>query len=318
MKTYLLFLVISFLIISCGPKASEMEARRIADSTLMSDAINRPNNMKESEIVEQVNLNTKTPEGKKFIKTASLKFKVDNVQKSTEKIEDIAAKYDGYLIYSNLSNNEQCYKSSRISRDSLMVSKQIVVINDMQLRIPNTKLDSFVRELNSLILFFDYRIIKLNDVTLDFTSIQKRASRLQKYEQRQTKHIDARTEKLKSTTEAEDNLLDRQNVADDLSIRSAALEDKIKYCDISINIYQKPVIVKDVIADFDYAADSKPSFGKRLINSIVQGWHVLEEVVLFIIKLWGVILLIIGIIFSTIYLRVIYRNLKGKLNKVKN
>src|SRR6266542_3688031 len=47
---------------------------------------------------------TATPANRKFIKTAELKFKVNNVLYATENMEDLTAKYGGYMIYSNLVN----------------------------------------------------------------------------------------------------------------------------------------------------------------------------------------------------------------------
>jgi len=214
------------------------------------------------------------------------------------------------MIYTNLQNRNENYKSSRISRDSILISKEIVVVNEIQLRIPNARLDSFVRELNSLVIFFDYRVIKLSDVTLQFVSNQKKTDRLQKYEQRQTQHIDNKQSKLKETSAAEDNLLDKQNQTDDLKLKSMELEDQVKYCNLSIDIYQKPIIVKEVIANFDYVSDLKPNFIKRIGDSIIQGWWILEEVILFLIKIWGIAVLIIAIIFGAKYISILYKKIK--------
>jgi len=160
------------------------------------------------------------------------------------------------------------------------------------------------------VIFFDYRVIKLSDVTLQFVSNQKKTDRLQKYEQRQTQHIDNKQSKLKETSAAEDNLLDKQNQTDDLKLKSMELEDQVKYCNLSIDIYQKPIIVKEVIANFDYVSDLKPNFIKRIGDSIIQGWWILEEVILFLIKIWGIAVLIIAIIFGAKYISILYKKIK--------
>jgi hypothetical protein len=302
---FLTGLLACLILTNCGPSAEEIESQRIADSTKIADSL-----AKTPTIAKNIDLNTKTPDDKKFIKTGELKFKVNNVLYSTQKIEDFAAKFGGYMIYTNLQNRNENYKSSRISRDSILISKQIVVVNEIQLRIPNARLDSFVRELNSLVVFFDYRVIKLSDVTLQFVSNQKKTDRLQKYEQRQTQHIDNKQSKLKETSATEDNLLDKQNQTDDLKLKSMELEDQVKYCNLSIDIYQKPIIVKEVIANFDYVSDLKPNFFKRIGDSIIQGWWILEEAILFLIKIWGIAVLIIAIIFGAKYLSILYKKIK--------
>lgn len=306
MKKIILFgLMTSLILASCGPSAEELETQRNADSAMLADSL-----ASIPTLAKDVSLNTKTPNDKKFIKTADLKFKVNNVLTATEKIEDNAVKYGGYLVYSNLKNRNDDYKSSRISRDSLLIAKQIVVVNEIQLRVPNEKLDSFIRELNSLVVFFDYRVIKLNDVTLQFTSNQKKTERLQKYEQRQINNIDTKSSKLKEATNAEDNLLEHQNQADDLQLKSLALEDQVKYCDLDIEIYQKPIIVTEKIGYFDYVSGSKPNFFVRVLDSIIQGWTILEEIIIFLIKIWGILLLVVVIIFGAKYLSGLYKKIK--------
>jgi hypothetical protein len=303
---YLLSTFLSFLLMAaCSQNKEKSYSIEAEKSGALYDSIrNTP------ELAKEFNLSTKTPADKKFIKTGDLKFKVRNVIYASEKIEDIASKYDGYLIYSKLQNRQENYKSSRISRDSLLISKQVVVQNEMELRIPTEQLDSFVRELNPLVIFFDYRIIKMDDITLRYKVNQRKTERLQNYETRQVKHIDSKEGKLKETTSAEDHLLNRQQQVDELRIRSMELEDRVKYCNLSIEIYQKPIIVKEIVADFNYVSNVKPNFFLRIGDAFAQGWSILEEVILFLIKIWGVILLIIAIIFGTKFIIRWFRKIK--------
>jgi hypothetical protein len=293
------------LFTSCGPNAEMKRAEMIADSATVSDSITG-----NATLAENIDLSTKTPDEKKFIKTCALKFKVNNVLSSTERIEDLASRYGGYLIYSNLQNRNENSNSTRISRDSILISNQIVVINEIQMRIPNERLDSMIRKLNSLVVFLDYRVIKLNDVTLQFISNQKKADRLQKFAQRQQQHIDYKTGKLKETTTAEDNLLERQNQTDELQTRTLELEDQMKFCNLTIEIYQKPIITKEIVANFDYVANVKPNFFYRVWDSLIQGWGILQEVVIFLIKIWGIALLIIVLVFGVKYLLKLYKKIK--------
>jgi hypothetical protein len=306
MKRYLLLPVsILFLFTACQQAARKSLAHDAAEAFIVADSI--PAN---AELAERIDMSTKTPADKQFIKTGEMKFKVSNVLHASEKIEDIAAQYDGYLTYSNLQNRQENYRNSRISRDSLLISKEIVVYNQMELRIPNEQLDSFVRALNPLVVFFDYRTIRLDEVTLQFKANQNRTDRLNGYEKRQIKNIESREARLKETTSAEDQLLARQLQSDDLSIQKLELEDRVNYCNLSIEIYQKPIIVREVIADFNYNSSAKPAFFSRIIDSVVQGWTILEEVILFLVKIWGVILLLLAILFGAKYLAKWYRRIK--------
>jgi len=299
---------------SCNSAAKKHEQWRI-------DSINKDNAVanvvdekeaapaaNEATVAKDVNLNTTAPKEKKLIKTAEVKFKVNNVQKTTERIEDLATHYAGYVTYSNLSNRDENYGRSRISKDSILISRQIVVESQLILRVPNVNLDSLVQELNKYVVFLDYRTIKLDDVTFRYAANQKRNQTLQKYQQRQTKHIDNKESKLKETTNAEETLLDSKLNSDELDIQKQELDDQLKYCTLTIFIYQKPVIVKETIANFDYISSYKPNILKRLLNAIVQGWRILEEIIVFLFQIWGILLLIVA---GIIGVRFFFKKEKG-------
>ena len=129
-------ILVAGLFSGCGPSAKEKEILRVDDSTRVADSMSRPG------LVNELKLGTRTPADKKFIKTAETKFLTGNVRVATEKIEDLAGKYGGYLTYSRLGNHESDFSRTEISLDSVLLCRKIVVENTMVLRIPNDKLDS--------------------------------------------------------------------------------------------------------------------------------------------------------------------------------
>lgn len=286
--------MLAFGVVSCGPSKKEKEAaieKSLQDSIMASvEARNQP------ELAKELDLNTNTPKDKKLIKTAEVQFKVDNVWKVSEQIEDIVVKCGGYVTNSNLQNSEKKYASRRVSRDSILICKEIVVENNIILKVPNTKLDSFVRVLSKFIIFLDQRTIKLDDITFNYALAQKNAQTLQNYQQRQTTHIDTKASKLKESTHAEESLLNSELKSDELEIQKQSIEDQLKYCTLTINIYQKPLIVRETIANFNYVSSYKPNIFKRIGDSIIQGWWILEEIIVFLFQIWGIILLFAVII----------------------
>jgi hypothetical protein len=268
-----------------------------ADSTVAAPA----------ELAQEVNLNTKTPEGRKFIRTADVKFKVKNVMSATEQIEDMAAGYGGFITYSDLENSVENRESTKISRDSILITQLVVVENSMVLRVPNEKLDSLVRQFNKLITYLDYRIIKMDDVTLQFVSNRMKSQRLNTYTKRQAGHVDNRGKKLGESTLAEDKILDRQMQADEVSVQTMSLEDQVNYCTINLAIYQEAIVIKSVKPNFEYVAASKPNIFSRIGDALIQGWWILEEIIVFFVKIWGVLLVVGAIVFSAIYLKRKYK-----------
>ena len=97
-------IVLGFLLTNCGPSAKEFEEKRVSDSTRVSDSLAMTMG-----ISNELNLSTRTPDDKKFIKTAETKFMVSNVHSASEKIEDLAAKYGGYVTSSELRTGKMIF-----------------------------------------------------------------------------------------------------------------------------------------------------------------------------------------------------------------
>jgi hypothetical protein len=290
------FVVFTIIIVSCN-NATQEKSRRLKDC-LIADSIYR------ASLDNDLNTNTNTPADKKFIKTANVKFKTTNVRKATEKIEDLTAFYKGYVTYSNLTNHVEQRSQNRISKDSILISNLITVNNEITLKVPANNLDSLLRALNPLITLLDFRIYKLDEVTFKSLLNQKKSERFSKYEHRQTKNIDTKQAKLKETSNAEDNLLEKQMQADAAQIANLELENDIKYCTLTIYLYQDPLITREAYEDFDNLGFHKHSLWKRIYDSLCIGWRIFEEIIVFIFKLWGIIFIITASI-------VLYRNISS-------
>jgi hypothetical protein len=271
---------------SCGPSASEKEKNRIADSIVSGNSLARQNN-------NTLDLSTNTPDNKRFCKTAETKFLVNDVRKTSEKIEDLTAKYSGYIIYSNLRNSESNNSRIEISRDSVLLSKKIIVENDITVRIPNENLDSLVRELNKMIVFLDYRIVKLDDLSFKLLANQKASKRLKKYELRQTTHINTKKSKLNETVMAEETMLNRQTQADTLQIQNLAMEDQLNYCTLTIFIYQKPFYYTEtqVLQNTD---SFRQNLFVRIIDAMIDGWIIFESFIVFLFRIWWFFVFTVG------------------------
>jgi hypothetical protein len=235
---------------------------------------------------------TSAPSDKKFIRTGDIKFRVENVHKATEMIEDLTAKYKGFVVSSDLQNNEDRTSENRYTKDSVVLIKQITVKGEIKLRVPAEKLDSLVRELNNVLVFLDYRILRRDDVTLRFASIKKQKDRLLNYERRQRRNIDTKSSNLEAKTYAEENLLDKQMQIDDKDLQNMDLEDQVKYATITLWIYQPPLVISEKIYNFDYIDDLRPSFWERSWESVVKGWYGIEIVLIGLITIWPIFILL--------------------------
>ena len=134
-----------------------------------------------------------------------------------------------------------------------------------------------------------------NDLT------QKRAA---KHEARIEKAIDTKGKKLNDVTDAEETLLNKQEAADNARVANLSLLDQVNFSTITLNIYQKQTIKRELIYNNKSTKEYEPNLGIKLFESLKVGWDVLETVIVSIVKLWGLILLaLIGYFIYRKYVR---------------
>ena len=243
--------------------------------------------------------------GRKFIRTADLRFKVDNVLKATYSIENIAQQFGGFITFTNLNSNIDSKTTVAVSQDSSLESTYYTVNNHLILRVPNTQLDTTLKSIAVLINYLDHRIIKAEDVSLLLLSNKMEQDRIKNSERRLTKAIDDRGRKLRETTEAEDQLLQMQEQSDRAKLANLTLEDKIAFSTVDVSIYQRQSVYREVISNEKNIDAFKPGTGSRIINALKSGWIILDSILIFVIQLWSLIL--IAIVVYIVY-KIIRRN----------
>jgi len=312
-KRFFAFFILSLILLnSCQSKKNDFESgdsSQLKKGNAISDSTNIVN--------ENFNLNTKNnleKTGRSFIRSAEVKFKVKNVQSSTEKIEDLTAKYNGYIINSNLQNQINNTSEIAISKDSSLATKTYVVENNITIKIPNAKLDSLLRDLNSMIQFLDNRVIKAEDVSLQFLSNSKEIKRLDIYEKRITKAIDQKGKKLDETNASENTLLERQIQNDKINIQKLSLEDQVDFSTIQIQIYQNEVKFKEIVSNRNNYESIRPyreNLFLKLGDALIDSWYIFEEILLFFTRVWY---LALGGILIIIFYRKRKNNKSDKIN----
>jgi len=288
MQTTKIILGLGLLILLFGCRQSrneQMESKAIADST--SNAF-----ISSSAAVENGKDTTR-----RFIRTADLKFKVKSVIKSTYDIENITNRQGGFVKYTNLTSNINNVTTTAVSADSSLVTTYYTVTNSITLRVPNTKLDTTLKEISNNIDYLDFRIIKAEDVGLQILSNNLTQKRSAKNEERLTNAIDNRGKKLNETTVAEEILLSKQEQADNAKISNLSLTDQIKFSTINLSIYQRQTINRELISNDKNIDEYEPGFGTKLLDALKYGWDILETFIVFLTKLWGLFLFAIVVYF---------------------
>jgi hypothetical protein len=280
----------------CGPSSQERMKHEVTDST--SNAF----------ISSSAAVENSTDTTHKFIRTADLKFKVKSVIKSTYNIEDITTRQGGFVTYTNLTSSIENVTNIAISADSSLETTYYTVSNSITIRVPNTKLDTTLKEISKNIDYLDYRVIKADDVALKILSNNLTQKRSAKNEQRLTNAIDNRGKKLNETTIAEEVLSSKQEQADNAKVANLSLIDQINFSTINLSIYQRQTIKRELISNDKNIREYEPSFGSNLLDALKFGWDILAAFLVFLTKLWG--LFLFGIVAF-----ILYRKFGNKLKK---
>jgi hypothetical protein len=228
---------------------------------------------------------------KKFIRTSDIKFKVKNVPKSTYAIEDATVKFGGFVTYTNLESNISNTNETKVSQDSTLITTKYTVVNDITIRVPNTRLDTVIKVIAKQIEFLDSRLIKADDVTLQMLSNQMAQNRSNKSEKRIEKAIDDKGKKLNQIIDAEDHLDDKGEQNDSKKLENLSMKDQISFSTLSLKIYQHEAVKQEMIANEKSINAYRPNIGLQIWDSLKTGWFMLEGIIAFVTQLWGLILL---------------------------
>lgn len=239
---------------------------------------------------------------RKFIRSSEIKFRVKDVAQATYQIEDITRSFGGFVTHTHLESITEAKSISKISADSSVESIRYSVQNNMTLRVPNTKLDSTLKAIAALVDYLDYRTIKADDVTLQIKSNDKIHQRSISSQRRIIKASGAKGQKLGEIVTAEESNSHREKEADDAEIDNLSLNDGVRYSTVHLDLYQK-VQTRYWVTANDNQTGFRPSIFMRLWDAMKSGWYILEEIIVFFMRLW-----FLFVIAAIVYL--IYRKYK--------
>jgi Domain of unknown function (DUF4349) len=276
MRNYILLTGILCTILSC----QQQENKNTALEALV----------KKMPISSSAAVEKSTDPERKFIRTADVKFKVKNVINTTTDVENICTAQGGFVIYTNLASNIDEHTETPISTDSLLETTLYTVTNKMTLRVPNTKLDTILKDIAKSVDYLDYRIIKADDVSLQILANDFTEKRATNNYSRITNDIESNRKKLSETTNAEEVVLSKQEQADNAKIANLSLRDQIKFSTINLSIYQRQGIKRAVIFNENNTNKYEIGFGYKLLEGFAYGWNLLKSFFVVLSKLCSIFL----------------------------
>ena len=288
MKTVKLFSVaaLAYLFFSCNPGQNKNMESNAASDSAATEGIAAKAPISTSAAVE----NNKDSVHK-FIRTADLKFKVKDVVQSTYTIENITNVHGGFVTYTNLSSTIDNVTATPTSADSSLETTFYTPVNEITIRVPNTKLDTTLKDITKTVDYLNFRVIKIEDVSLQILANRLSQTRGIKNEQRLTNAIDNKGKKLKDITDAEETLSGKGEDMDNAKIANLSLSDKIQFSTVNISLYQRQAIKNEMVANYKITAPYQPGLGSQMAASFSFGWDIIEDAIIFVAKFWAIILI---------------------------
>ena len=230
----------------------------------------------------------------KIIKTADIKFRVQNAWKTKTQISNELKVCGGTLVESYIQSNVVQKEYSKYSADSLLEISAYNTIGALTVKVPSENLDKFVDAVISYADFVDSQSIKFDDQSINYLvnklKAQNRVAASNAMEKIVTRKKEEQVEKTLSL---------RDNVADHKAA-SLSVDNQVKFSTITLNFYQENTIKKAVIAN-NNLTDYRPDFFKRLGLNLLNGWGAFTEIILVLANIWILLLAVAGVAFGINY-----------------
>jgi hypothetical protein len=226
---------------------------------------------------------------RRFIKKATLNFKVTNVDDAVIQIENKTRALGGFVNYSRLDNIVQDSTCRVISQDSSVQTIHFMTKGFLILRVPEDHLDSLLTALNFISTTMLHREITADDIRIQLYENQLSRLRSSKFNRRMADAIDRNGKKLLDIEGAERSIYEKEESADNAIISNLTLDDSVGFSSISVEIYQNPGIRYTEVAIERKIPEYETPFFIRLADAISNGWQLIKELILFMAGYWSII-----------------------------
>ncbi|TDG37859.1 DUF4349 domain-containing protein [Pedobacter changchengzhani] len=229
----------------------------------------------------------------KVIKTADMRFRVKDVQKTKEALGATIKSLGGAIAEFSIESSIQETEKVKQSLDSLREITSYRTDGTIVAKIPSEKLDDFTNTIAKMAVFVDHASMKMDDQSIAYLSNRLKAANRVDAIDKINKVASKKSANIESSLYIKDDLVDKK-------IENLMIDSKVKFSTITLNFYQDNT-VKTMVIGNDNLYDYKPGFANRLWLNIVNGWTIFKEIILALANLWMLILAGFGIFFAVRY-----------------
>jgi hypothetical protein len=230
----------------------------------------------------------------KIIKTADMRFRVKDIQKTKEQLSATIKAQGGTIAEFSIESSIQESDKVKYSVDSL---KEIISYRKegfLIAKIPSEKLDDFINTVAKMAVFVDHQAMKMDDKSIAYLANKLKVQN----------RVDAMNTINKTATRKGNNVETSLYIKDDYvdkKIENMNIDNRVKFSTITLNFYQDNT-VNTLIVGNDNLYDYRPGFFQRLGLNIIDGWVYFKEFLLGLSRLWAIIALGFVVFFGVRYL----------------
>jgi hypothetical protein len=266
------FYLLAFLLTLCACGKNEMnESMRdyaaTADSTSFSNDIS--------------NLASAS---RKRVKSADVRCRVPDVFAATSRLEQLVVRSGGIVVESNLQNESLSHYQLPYTADSVKNVQLYTPVASLTLKVPVEQLDTVVQELTAMAAFIDHRIVKDQDMTLQYLS------NALKNEAREQQVVPSKKGTQLDVAAYQDRKAD---AAVDRRMNNLAILDNVAYSTFTVQLFQPQIADIQLLAN--PAQLSRAGFGTEMMVAVRSGAETLRNILLFLVQLWPFLLVFAGI-----------------------
>lgn len=232
---------------------------------------------------------------KQFIKSADVNMEVKDVYDATIFIENSLKNLGGFVTSSQLNSQTLSENTYTISDEKSMLVRKFQTENRMEVRVPTEKLGELLQFINDKKVFLNSRIILAEDVTSNIKLAELEAKRNTK--------TGTNIEKLKQDKGKVNmgNANDQEGNYQEIS--SFDMKDQLKYSNVKIYVKEPQVRIAQIpVVNIQNIDDQyKYNFLYDAKNALVEGFYLIQKIILGLLKIWPLVL--IGLVITFFYRR---------------
>lgn len=248
-----------------------------------------------------VGTTSKLPANKKFVRTAQMNFDVENVERATQQIESKVSMRKGYVTRSELHSSPQNEKTVGFSSDTLEQITSYNISTSMTIRVPNEQLDSLLADIAAVSRFLHYRIVKADDVTVQYFSASKKSQNLKAAQQKLDDAAQNSNYKAGDVLNSTQQSLNWANDEVDQKANTMSLDDQISYSTVELEFAQ-PSFVKRVRIPNQSLDDYRPAFTYELVDALKTSVQIVKALFLFFVRIWPIMALVAAFVWLIVWL----------------